>query len=187
MLFNRDVKTTLPALHFTDPDHSQVPGKLCHQRHTQKQHYDRHAKVLHQSAINDMIRLRHPSGGWSNMAMVLRQVSPRSYIVKSDDGMLLQRIQRDLLKVPPHQPVFPTLDLQDAIMRHPGTPAVGAQLDVKTSVSMPTQEVYPNQTCIQPSEIVNMGLIQSLLSVLYLCIKLTVCSIVVTALQLKKK
>ncbi|GCB76581.1 hypothetical protein scyTo_0019162 [Scyliorhinus torazame] len=52
--------------------------------------------------------------------------------------MLFRRNRRDLLKVPPHQPVFPTLDLQNTIMRHPGTPAAGAQLDVKTSGGVTT-------------------------------------------------
>ncbi|XP_038666946.1 uncharacterized protein K02A2.6-like [Scyliorhinus canicula] len=61
ILFNWNIRSTLPQLHIPDPDQHDVVKKLHHQR--QKQYYDQHAKNLKPLEVDDDVRIRFPEGG----------------------------------------------------------------------------------------------------------------------------
>ena len=65
----------------------------------QKSFYDRTTKHLPPLTTNDTVRIED-ADGWSTKATVVQEVAPRSYTVKTDDGQILRRNRRSLLKTP---------------------------------------------------------------------------------------
>ncbi|ROL43006.1 hypothetical protein DPX16_5559 [Anabarilius grahami] len=63
----------------------------------QKFYYDSSAKLLQPLVMDDVVRIRSDVN-WSKKATVMQEVAPRSYTVKTNDGQILRRNRRDLLK-----------------------------------------------------------------------------------------
>ena len=102
LLMKRKLRTTLPS-HQNDKlkqkNHSKIEHKLRQQKMMQKSFYDRTTKHLPPLTTNNTVRIED-ADGWSTKATVLQEVAPRSYTLKTDDGQILRRNRRSLLKTP---------------------------------------------------------------------------------------
>ena len=68
------------------------------QKRRHKSYYDRNAKPLPPLPVGRAVRIRDDSRSmWRDKAIVLKKVTPRSYLVKSERGGVLRRNRRDLL------------------------------------------------------------------------------------------
>lgn len=70
------------------------------QKAKQKFYYDRGTKNLPELLVGDHVRFKHKTNTWTQKANVLSEVQPRSYTIQTEDGALLRRNRRDLLKEP---------------------------------------------------------------------------------------
>uniref|UniRef100_A0A3Q2EKA6 Integrase catalytic domain-containing protein n=1 Tax=Cyprinodon variegatus TaxID=28743 RepID=A0A3Q2EKA6_CYPVA len=95
ILMGRRLRTTLP--YTSEPKQKEVKQKQKHLQRRQKANYDKSTKSLVPLARHDTVRI-HDSSTWSKKATVLQEVSPRSYNVKTEDGQVLRRNRRSLLK-----------------------------------------------------------------------------------------
>lgn len=96
MLMGRKLRTTLPYL--TQP--KKIKGlqkKQMQLKKRQKMNYDKTSRSLRPLANNDTVRLED-CNTWHRKATVLEEVYPRSYTVKTEDGQILRRNRRSLLK-----------------------------------------------------------------------------------------
>lgn len=98
----RKLRTTLPS-HSNDILEQQNPAKIEHklkqQKMRQKSFYDKTTKYLPPLTTNNTVRIQD-ADGWSTRATVVQEVAPRSYTVRTDDGQILRRNRRSLLKTP---------------------------------------------------------------------------------------
>lgn len=104
ILFGRQPRTNLPSV-------PEKPTELLKEtvemkrmaKLKQKDIHDKHAKPLRPLEIGEKVRLR-PIGDskWLREGVIIDQVAPRSYDVKTDFGRILRRNRKDLLisKVP---------------------------------------------------------------------------------------
>uniref|UniRef100_A0A672Q3W0 Integrase catalytic domain-containing protein n=1 Tax=Sinocyclocheilus grahami TaxID=75366 RepID=A0A672Q3W0_SINGR len=96
ILMGRRLRTTLPCL--TSPiKNKYLKRKQQHLKQRQKANYDKASKSLEPLSNNDTVRLEDHST-WSTRATVLDEVNPRSYTVRTEDGQILRRNRRSLLK-----------------------------------------------------------------------------------------
>ncbi|KAE8291509.1 Retrovirus-related Pol polyprotein from transposon 17.6 Protease [Larimichthys crocea] len=95
ILMGRRLRTTLP--YTSEQKQKEVKQKLKDLQKRQKANYDKSTKSLVPLARHDTVRI-HDSSTWSKKATVLEEVSPRSYNVKTEDGQVLRRNRRSLLK-----------------------------------------------------------------------------------------
>ncbi|XP_048054388.1 uncharacterized protein K02A2.6-like [Megalobrama amblycephala] len=96
MLMGRKLRTTLPYL--SQP--KKIKGlqkKQMQLKKRQKMNYDKTSRSLRPLANNDTVRLED-CNTWHRKATVLEEVYPRSYTVKTEDGQILRRNRRSLLK-----------------------------------------------------------------------------------------
>ncbi|XP_023814982.1 uncharacterized protein K02A2.6-like [Oryzias latipes] len=100
LLMKRKLRTTLPNhLSGTSKENNtaRIEHKLRQQKMRQKSFYDRTTKHLPPLTTNNSVRIED-ADGWSTRATVLKEVTPRSYTVKTNDGQILRR--NHLLKTP---------------------------------------------------------------------------------------
>ena len=97
ILMGRRLRTTLP--YTSNHKQKKVNQKQRQLQKRQKANYDKSTKSLVPLARHDTVRI-HDSTSWSKKATVLEEVSPRSYNVKTEDGQVLRRNRRSLLKTP---------------------------------------------------------------------------------------
>ncbi|XP_061876955.1 uncharacterized protein K02A2.6-like [Entelurus aequoreus] len=102
LLMKRKLRTTLPShsnniIKQNNP--SKIEHKLRQQKMMQKSFYDKTTKRLPPLTTNNTVRIED-TDGWSTKATVLQEVAPRSYTVRTDDGQILRRNRRSLLKTP---------------------------------------------------------------------------------------
>ncbi|KAL1264137.1 hypothetical protein QQF64_004492 [Cirrhinus molitorella] len=98
ILMGRKLRTTLPYV--TRPNKNKNKTwrkKQMHLKQRQKINYDRTSRSLGPLAVKDTVRLED-NNTWSRRATVLEEVNPRSYTVKTEDGQILRRNRRSLLK-----------------------------------------------------------------------------------------
>ncbi len=96
LLMGRKLHTTLP--HMGEPEkYKQVRQKQKHLRRRQKINYDKSSRSLVPLVPHDIVRVEG-SNSWSKKATVMEEVSPRSYTVRTEDGQILRRNRRSLLK-----------------------------------------------------------------------------------------
>lgn len=95
ILMGRRLRTTLP--YTSEQKQQEVKEKQRHLQKRQKANYDKSTKSLVPLTRHDTVRI-HDSNTWSQKATVLEEVSPRSYNVKTEDGQVLRRNRRSLLK-----------------------------------------------------------------------------------------
>lgn len=96
LLMGRRLRTTLPYT-AQQRKHKEVRQKMKHLRKRQKLNFDRSSRSLAPLARHDTVRVED-SNTWSKKATVLAEVSARSYAVKTEDGQILRRNRRSLLK-----------------------------------------------------------------------------------------
>lgn len=95
ILMGRRLRTTLPFL-ATLNKNKYLKRKQKHLKQRQKDNYDK-AKSLEPLSNNDTVRLEDCST-WTKRATVLEEVNPRSYMVRTEEGQILRRNRRSLLK-----------------------------------------------------------------------------------------
>uniref|UniRef100_A0A3B3XIK9 Integrase catalytic domain-containing protein n=1 Tax=Poecilia mexicana TaxID=48701 RepID=A0A3B3XIK9_9TELE len=96
LLMGRKLRTTLPHLSLKTNTKQQM-GKQTELKLKQKENYDKTARRLRALEENDTVRVED-HGMWERKATVLKEVSPRSYEIRTDDGQVLRRNRRSLLK-----------------------------------------------------------------------------------------
>lgn len=83
-----------------------MPGKTNNrvpiQKHmqlkrAQKKHHDKTARNLKPLSESDVVRIEEPDA-WNRKAVVLKEVGPRSYTVRTEDGQVFRRNRRCLLR-----------------------------------------------------------------------------------------
>ena len=102
LLMNRKIRTTLPSYSNKRKTKKQakLENKLQKQKMKQKIFYDESAKPLPSLTSNDSVRLEDAEG-WTTKGTVLQEIAPRSFTVRTEDGQVLRRNRRSLLKTPP--------------------------------------------------------------------------------------
>ena len=96
LLMGRRLRTTLPNI-AKQKWHKEVRQKQKRLQKRQKVNYDKASRSLAPLARHDTVRLED-CNIWSKKATVLEEVSPRSYTVRTEDGQILRRNRRSLLK-----------------------------------------------------------------------------------------
>ena len=97
LLMGRRLRTTLP---YTAKQKKNIIGqKQKSLQNRQKANYDKVSKSLVSLSPNDTVRLQDFKY-WNRKATVLKEVAPRSYNVRTEDGQVLRRNRRSLLKTP---------------------------------------------------------------------------------------
>ncbi|CAL9686975.1 unnamed protein product [Knipowitschia caucasica] len=97
---NRKLRTTLPS--YTEMrERTEVHSKMDKLKLKQKHYFDRSTKPLSTLAKEDVVRIRDQDA-WNRKATVLQEVGLRSYEVRTEDGSVLRRNRRHLLKTKEH-------------------------------------------------------------------------------------
>lgn len=97
LLMNRKLRSTLPS-YSEQKMRPKLKKRLQRQKMKQKSFYDRTAKPLPPLSSNDTVRVEDPVG-WRTKATVLQEVAPRSFTVRTEEGQILRRNRRSLLKI----------------------------------------------------------------------------------------
>ncbi|XP_026050672.1 uncharacterized protein K02A2.6-like [Astatotilapia calliptera] len=99
LLMHRKLRTTLP--HISKENDNAHDNKLTDKRmklkHRQKRNYDKTARRLEPLQERDVVRIAGPDF-WDKKATVLSEVGPRSFAVQTENGQVLRRNRRSLLK-----------------------------------------------------------------------------------------
>lgn len=152
LLMKRKLRTTLPS-HPNDKSEQKNPAKienkLRQQKMRQKSFYDRTTKHLPPLATNNTVRIED-ADGWSTRATVLQEVAPRSYTVRTDDGQILRRNRRSLLKTP--QGTDSELSVTGGESQVIPTPA----MDCSTDSDTPTPELRRSTREIRKPDRLNL-------------------------------
>ena len=101
MLMSRELRTKLPVINQQLQPKvvtSEAREQLCNNKAKQKEYYDRRARPLHPLNAGDVIRVRHRDQWMPGQVVEPHQFAPRSYIVKTEEGSVLPRNRRHLLK-----------------------------------------------------------------------------------------
>uniref|UniRef100_A0A3B3C851 Integrase catalytic domain-containing protein n=1 Tax=Oryzias melastigma TaxID=30732 RepID=A0A3B3C851_ORYME len=96
LLMGRTLRTTLPYVAPKQRLKTQR-SRMKLLQHRQKLHYDKSSRPLEPLRKDDSVRLQD-ANIWKDRAPVLEEVGPRSYTVKMEDGVVLRRNRRSLLK-----------------------------------------------------------------------------------------
>ena len=108
LLMQRRLKNTLPMHHSllkVSNGEETVEQKLA-QKEKQKQHFDKHSQSLPAMSTGDQVLLYNfHSGLWDTPGRVVQEVSPRSYIVQTDNGIQYRRNRRHITCAPDTQHV----------------------------------------------------------------------------------
>ena len=96
LLMNRKLRNTLP--HMPRKKKSRVlTQKHMQLKWAQKKHHDKTARSLTPLSEHDVVRIEEPHT-WNRKAVVLKEVGPRSYTVRTEDGHVFRRNRRCLLR-----------------------------------------------------------------------------------------
>uniref|UniRef100_A0A3B4WVJ3 Integrase catalytic domain-containing protein n=1 Tax=Seriola lalandi dorsalis TaxID=1841481 RepID=A0A3B4WVJ3_SERLL len=99
LLMHRKLRTTLPHIlkDNDDKNNNKLTDKRMTLKHRQKMNYDKTARCLEPLQEKDVVRIEGPDF-WARKATVLSEVGPRSFVVKTENGQVLRRNRRSLLK-----------------------------------------------------------------------------------------
>ncbi len=96
LLQKRQFKSNLPTMP-NETDEYVVKSKV-QQKERQKFYYDKSAKPLKPIDVGMPVRVRDEKKAcWREKGVVMSEIAPRSYIVKTERGAVLRRNRRDLL------------------------------------------------------------------------------------------
>uniref|UniRef100_A0A1A8UDX3 Uncharacterized protein n=1 Tax=Nothobranchius furzeri TaxID=105023 RepID=A0A1A8UDX3_NOTFU len=93
---SRKLRATLPCYEAIKPN-EEMMKKLVAKKWKQKQQYDKTTRPLGLLAKDDVVRIQDQNV-WGRKAIVLQDAGPRSYDVKTEEGQVLRRNRRHLLK-----------------------------------------------------------------------------------------
>uniref|UniRef100_A0A1A8D027 Uncharacterized protein n=1 Tax=Nothobranchius kadleci TaxID=1051664 RepID=A0A1A8D027_NOTKA len=93
---SRKLRATLPCYEAIKPN-EEMMKKLVAMKWKQKQQYDKTTRPLGLLAKDDVVRIQDQNV-WGRKAIVLQDAGPRSYDVKTEEGQVLRRNRRHLLK-----------------------------------------------------------------------------------------
>lgn len=96
LLMSRKLHTTLPC-YAESKQSEEIIKKQEHLKWKQKQQYDKGTRALGLLAKDDVVRIQDQNA-WSRKAIVLQEAGPRSYDVRTEEGHVLRRNRRNLLK-----------------------------------------------------------------------------------------
>ena len=137
-LMQRNPRTTLPSVKSSSK--SRETDK-SNQSHKIKKYHDQHARNLPDLQISDTVRLRQkafPKKLWNRKGKVLSKLEEqRSYKVETEQGIILRRNCRDLLKTKESFEPKPEGELDTCTPVHP-------------ELSTPNQENLPCQSPVEP-------------------------------------
>ncbi|CAK6981306.1 uncharacterized protein K02A2.6-like [Scomber scombrus] len=96
---HRELRTTLPHIsrHKDNKNTDELTDKRMRLKYRQKMNYDKTARQLEPLQERDVVRIEGPEF-WDRKATVLSEVGPRSFVVKTENGQVLRRNRRSLLK-----------------------------------------------------------------------------------------
>lgn len=98
LLFGRPIKSNLP-MKLCNQNNEQTMQKKIQQKIKQKFYHDQNCKPLEVLQCGNSVRIRdNENNQWKEKAIVLQEVAPRSYLVKTERGGLFRRNRRDILK-----------------------------------------------------------------------------------------
>ncbi len=99
LLMCRKLRTTLPHISKdnNNKNNNELTDKRMRLKHRQKTNYDKTARCLEPLQERDVGRIEGPDF-WARKATVLSEVGPRSFVVKTENGQVLRRNGRSLLK-----------------------------------------------------------------------------------------
>ena len=95
ILMGRRLRTMIP--YTTEQKKHKVNQKQKMLQKRQKANYDKSTRNVLPLERNDTVRIQD-SNSWTRKATVLEEVNPRSYTVRTEDGQILRRNRKDLLK-----------------------------------------------------------------------------------------
>jgi len=147
-LSGRKIRSNLPMTHDEPRNLSKVAKWKKEQKEKQKVYYDHSAKPLAPLKIGNPVRVRDEKRSqWREKGLVLKEVAPRSYVVKTESGAVLRRNRRDLLATR-EKPDIPDPDLDSdheiSVQDHQPTPVKHNQLN-----STPVRSTPPKQTQVR--------------------------------------
>lgn len=97
LLIHRELCTTLPHIpKDNDNKNNMLTDKRMRLKNRQKMNYDKTAKCL-EPQKRDVVRIEGPDF-WARKATVLSEVGARSFIIKTENGQVLRRNRKSLLK-----------------------------------------------------------------------------------------
>ena len=98
LLMGRRIKTTLPAHQkMYQSNNKDLVKKMKMQKLKQKEYYDRQSCELPKLSVGDRVCIHdHSTGEWRQRATVVEEVAPRSYNLKTDDGVTYRRNRIDI-------------------------------------------------------------------------------------------
>jgi hypothetical protein len=100
IMYGRRIRTNLPMIHERPSTSSRkIAMNKVQQKLKQKLRHDqRGVKPLDPLKPGETVRVQNSSGDWMDRAVVVKEVAPRSYVVKTEKGSDLRRNRRDLLR-----------------------------------------------------------------------------------------
>ena len=123
LLMSRNLRSRIPtSANLLKPKVTDGKSQLQHRQDKQKAYYDRHTKQLQSLKSGDVVRIRH-NGKWVRGVIWNQHHAPRSYMVKTENGLLLRRNRRHLIHTAEDTPVTSTPIMDDTSVA-PATPAV---------------------------------------------------------------
>ena len=100
LLMHHKLRTTL--LHIPrqkdDKNDDKLSDKRMKLKHRQKMNYDKRARHQEPLQERDVLRIEGPKF-WDRKATVLSEVGPRSFVVKTETGQVLRRLDLDSKRV----------------------------------------------------------------------------------------
>ena len=108
LLMSRRLCSVLPItcsqLHPMIQDPARVEEERKHKQSQQKRQYDKTAKILPTLTAGDTVRMRQPNGRWRPAVVVRKDISRRSYILRTKDGQQYRRNRRHIRKTKENAP-----------------------------------------------------------------------------------
>ena len=106
LLFSRELRSKLPVQESTlQPRVVEREREMRDRQKRQKYHFDGNAKPLPPLLDSDVVRLRH-NNEWTQAIVRQTDVAPRSYVVETQDGSVLRRNRRHLIRTQEDKPII---------------------------------------------------------------------------------
>ena len=99
LLMRRKLRTTLQHIpnNIDNKHNNKLLDKRMSLKHRQKMNYEKTARHLEPLQARDVVKIEGPDC-WDRKAIVLSEVGPRSFVVKTKNGQVLRSNRRSLLK-----------------------------------------------------------------------------------------
>jgi transposase InsO family protein len=152
LLMGRRLKTTLPttAELLKPPSQDKIKEKLIQGKENQKRNFDLHVgKELEILQKGETVRMKH-GNTWVPAVVSYKHFSPRSYVVKTEEGRSYRRNRRQLNKCYTTMTSTPTRQVTPIVSRTNSSPQVELIPPPATSSSHPSTPERPSQQPTSP-------------------------------------